>query len=76
MIDVPEGSVWRLKSGRLVEVERANSRGQRVDCFYVSELGRPLAPPHRNTVSLSREFIEVYARRWHFDRVGVLDNTG
>lgn len=63
------GSVWRLKSGRLVEIEKS-SRGDMLACFYVNSLGRPLVPARYNIVTLSKEFLESYGRRVRLDNAG------
>ncbi len=65
--EIPVGSRWRLKSGRMVEVE-SHMRGGRLDCFYVADDdGTPLTP--REEVSLTREFFDNYARRVRFGQL-------
>lgn len=65
MFDVPLGSVWTLPSRRRIEVEHS-IRKDHFACFYVDDLGRPIAPADKNKVTLSFDFLDKYARRvWH-----------
>lgn len=64
--EIVPGMVLKLFSGRFVEVESGGS-GSRFLCFYVDDLGRPLAPARQHQITLSRQFIENYGRRWRLD---------
>lgn len=67
------GTIWRLKSGRLVEIGSIHKGANRANCFYVDDLGRPMMPRHRNEVTLDVHFLDSYARRVRLDG---LDNRG
>lgn len=64
---IPDGSLWRLKSGRLIEVDGVIQHGTRVECFYIDRYGKRIMPVAKNEVTLSVAFFEVYATPYRLD---------